>query len=183
MPNAATIGREDGLDESAATAQRQPGDFARHPRTGAPWVTHPTEVTKGGWPGKKADLIALCAQRGIAIPEGKVTIAVLQGLLGPKARKVQYGRPSSLGKQIENMTNLQKWAERGVALGLFLVPDDERVAELGAIEGPITLDNDEARPILDKIAAAAKHRAGCDLSAERGTFIHKLLEVHDADAS
>lgn len=185
MPNAAVIGREDGLDEGAATAQRQPGQFARSSQ-GAPWVAHPKDTTKHK--GNKKELILLCAERGLEVPD-KVTVNQLHEILGARPKRVMYGRPSSLGKQIENMTNLQKWAERGVALGLYLRTGDGAdnwafgdLDELEVAEGPITLDNDEARPILDQIAAAAKHAAGCDLSAERGTFIHKLLEAHDVNA-
>lgn len=57
-----------------AVVERQPGQFARHAKTGAPYVAHPTETTKHN--GKKADLIALCAARNIAVPE-KVTVAAV----------------------------------------------------------------------------------------------------------
>lgn len=97
--------------------ERRPGDFRRMAGTGAPMVAHPTKTTKHQ--GKKADLIALCAERGITVPD-KATVAQLHELLGPRPSWVVYGRPSSLGKQIENTTNLQKWAERAVALGLLL---------------------------------------------------------------
>lgn len=33
-----------------AAPVREPGDFARHPSTGAPYVNHPTDVTKAGQP-------------------------------------------------------------------------------------------------------------------------------------
>lgn len=48
-----------------AVVERQPGQFARHAKTGAPYVAHPTETTKHS--GKKADLIALCAARSIPV--------------------------------------------------------------------------------------------------------------------
>lgn len=164
-----------GYDEPPA--ERAPGAFARHPGTGAPWVTHPTDACKR-WPGRRADLIALCAQRGIEVPE-KATVAQLNDILGPKPKMVMYGRPSSLGTQIENMTNLQKWAERAVALGIFLLPADALHDLRCLADDQLTLGDDDARPVLDKLAARAKHEAGAHLAAERGTFVHKLLEVVD----
>lgn len=120
MPRAATVERDPALEADAvAERTRRPGDFARHPETGAPYVAHPTEHTKNGWPGNKAQLIALCAERGIAA-DVTMRVDAIRALLGPKPCRVQYGRPSGLGKQIENTTNLQKWAERAVALGLYL---------------------------------------------------------------
>ena len=111
--------------KASAPAERKPGQFARSAKTGSPIVAHPTRTTKVD--GNKADLIALCAQRGIDwrsdldIDPGRTpTIAQLHDLLGPRPTKVTYGRPSSLGKQVENSTNLQKWSERAVALGLWL---------------------------------------------------------------
>ena len=86
-----------GRDFDDAPAERQPGQFARHPKTGAPYVAHPIETSQPT--GNKAELIAQCAERGIAVPE-KATVAVLKQLLGPRPKRVAYGRPSGLGKQI-----------------------------------------------------------------------------------
>lgn len=122
---------------------RQPGDFARHPTTGAPYVNHPTDLTKKGEP-----------------------------------RRVMYGRPSSLGKQIENTTNLQKWAERAVALGAHLAP--ELAADLHRLDpDQLTLDDADTKQLLDRIAVAAKRAAQTHLAADRGTHTHALTE--DAD--
>lgn len=106
---------------------RLPGDFHRHPYTGAPMVTDPTKRNK--IKGKKADLLKLCKEHGIE-PPAKATNPELIALLedagvGGKAPMVQYGRPSSFGKQIENSTNLQKWAERMVAYGAALAAEGE----------------------------------------------------------
>lgn len=175
-----------------STVERAPGQFARHGKTGAPIVTHPTKTTKQD--GNKAELIALCAARGIAVPE-KATVAKLQELLGPRPHRVTYGRPSSLGKQIENMTNIQKWSERAVALGLWLelrsmvnmhgefAAFDGRVAngilmELAAFD-PQDLDDKEAKTLLDSIAVRAKNTAQAGLAADRGTHHHELTEDHD----
>lgn len=160
-------------------AARAPGQFARHPKTGAPYVAHPTETTKG-WPGTKAELIALCTERGLTPfpPEAKVTAAFLQNLLGPCPKRVQYGRPSGLGKQIENLTNLQKWAERMVSLGI--VSDDELLAEgRGLLE--LDRDSQEFREAADAIAVKAKRVALAHLAAERGTHHHELTEDADLD--
>jgi hypothetical protein len=165
MPNPVTISRE-GDD----VAERLPGDFQRHAKTGAPYVNDPTATSKHK--GNKADLIVLCAQAGIPVPD-KVTVPQLHELLGGRPRRVQYGRPSSLGNQIENMTNLQKWAERAVALGCLIGFDDAYADEL-------SLGNPDNRATLDTVAGDAKARAGAYLSAERGTFVHKLLEWFDA---
>jgi len=171
-------------DTYDAPIERQPGQFARHAKTGAPYVAHPTETTQHT--GTKAELITLCAQRGIALPE-KVTVKVLQGLLGPRPTRVQYGRPSSLGKQIENMTNIQKWSERAVALGCFLdaLGTDAHpwlLDELRTLDpDQWNLDDADARELLDKIAVRAKATAQAGLAADRGTHTHELTEDHDTE--
>lgn len=164
---------------------RLPGDFARHPKTGAPYVSDPTQTRQPT--GTKAELVAKCAARCIEVP-AKATVATLKGLLGPEMRTVQYGRPSSLGKQIENMTNLQKWSERAVALGCFLdfVAACDQAAEpalfvelLGLDDDHYDLDDADARTLLDAIAVKAKNIAQAGIAAERGTHTHALTE--DAD--
>jgi hypothetical protein len=175
VPNAAP----DPWDEPPA--ERLPGQFARHPGSGAPWVAHPTETRKGGWPGNKASLIVLCNARGIPVPAG-AKVADLQRLLGPCPKMVPYGRPSALGKQVENMTNLMKHAERAVGLGLFLadMTHEDPFVDLGALPSEqINLDDPEARDILDGIAVKAKNVAQAALAADRGTHTHGLTEDHD----
>ncbi len=164
---------------------RQPGQFARHPKTGAPWVAHPTDTTKNGWAGTKADLIALCATRGINwesdldIAPGKLpTVAQLQHALGPCPKKVQYGRPSGLGKQIEDQTNLQKWSERMVSLG---IARDPQLAADAAELVHLDPDTAEFKEQADAIARRAKTVAQAQLAAERGTHHHELTEDNDLD--
>lgn len=141
--------------DTAPGPAKLPGDFQRHPSTGAPWVSHPTEVTKAG-----------------------------------KPKRVQYGRPSSLGKQIENTTNLQKWSERAVGLGLALdfmaacqaAATPELLAELFELDqAKLTLDDADARTLLDTIAVKAKGIAQAGIAAERGTHTHALTEDADSE--
>jgi hypothetical protein len=164
--------------EDEPPQERQPGQFARSDK-GAPWVTHPTEYRKGGWPGNKASLIVLCNTLGIPVPAG-AKVADLQKLLGPCPKKVMYGRPSALGKQIENQTNLQKWSECAVGLGIFLAP--ELLEELAHLDpSQLNLDDEAAKDLLNGIAVKAKNIAQAGLSAERGTHGHELTELHDQE--
>jgi hypothetical protein len=123
----------------------------------------------------------LCNARGIPVPAG-AKVADLQRLLGPCPKMVPYGRPSALGKQVENMTNLMKHAERAVGLGLFLadMTHEDPFVDLGALPSEqINLDDPEARDILDGIAVKAKNVAQAALAADRGTHTHGLTEDHD----
>jgi hypothetical protein len=159
---------------------RRPGDFARHPETGAPYVSDPTRMVDAKL--KLAELITLCAKLGIDVPD-KPRVAQLKALLGTAAMRqtmVPYGRPSSLGKQIENLVNIQKWSERATALGIFLDPD--LLAELGGLgEEHLNLDDADTRKLLDDIAVKAKNRAQAGLAAERGTHIHERTEDFDTE--
>lgn len=170
----------DAFQDDAPVAVRKPGQFARHARTGAPFVADPVRTTKRT--GTKAELIAECAAAGISVPE-KATVATLQQLLGPRPVMVQYGRPSGLGKQIENQTNLQKWAERMVALGIARAVDNGEpgmAADLGAMT---SLDSESAefKEAADTVAVKAKAAAQAHLAAERGTHHHELTEDVDND--
>jgi hypothetical protein len=161
-----------------AAVVADPGGFPRHPSTGAPQVTDPTKTRVPT--GKKDELLAKCAARGIQVP-AKATVADLRALLGPEMAMAWYGRPSSLGKQIENMTNLQKWSERATTLGLFLDPDlfeDLRQLDPDAL----SLDDAEARKVLDAAVVKAKARAQAGIAAERGTHTHALTEDFDNEA-
>lgn len=144
-----------------AGLQRGRGGFWRS-ADDAPWVSHPTETTKH--PGLKADLLALCTERGIAVPDG-ATVPALHDLLGGKPKRVKYGSPSNLGTLIENGTNLAKWGERKVVEGL--------------LADPSLLDVDPETANLDGIVARAKRAARADLAADRGTHVHDLTECHD----
>jgi hypothetical protein len=99
-----------------------------------------------------------------------------------KPKRVMYGRPSSAFAQIDNLYNLQKWAERMTLIGaveLFLngelLPD-----ELDIVQHYDPEDSDH-RSLVDGLVARAKQRAGAMLAAERGTQRHLLTEHHDED--
>lgn len=185
-------------DTDIAPAARRPGEFARHPRTGAPYVVDPTTLVDARL--TLAELIELCARHGIdwrsdldIDPGRKPTTSQLKGLLGDLAkrgRRTQYGRPSALGKQIENMTNVQKWSERAVALGLWLdfvaaaenVDRPELLGQLDDLdESKWTLDDPDVRDLLDAIAVRAKNLAQAGLAADRGTHVHERTEDHDEE--
>lgn len=179
MAQAAHVHRED------LEPIKRPGDFARHPENGAPYVIDPTSLVDAKL--KRAELVALCATHGIEVPDG-AKVADLKRLLGDRAkrgRKTLYGRPSSLGKQIEDTTNLQKWAERAVALGIFLDitgPEPQLLADLEALDlDQLNLDDKTARTVLDAVAVRAKNRAQAGLAAERGTYVHERTEDYDTD--
>lgn len=177
-----TITLDDLGGGSDPVAPRQPGQFARR-KSGAPVVAHPTKTWQPK--GTKAELIHQCIERGInwksdldIDPRKTPTVAQLKELLGPRPAMVTYGRPSGLGKQIENTTNLQKWAERAVALGVHL--DPALSAELANLApDQLHLDDDEAKDILDGIAVKAKRIAKTGLAADRGTHGHELTEDRD----
>lgn len=188
MPREAVVHRDENLDVDAAGITRKPGEFARHPKTGAPYVASVDKLTDAKL--KKAELVELCARHGIEF-DPKATVPQLKTLLGDLAKrgsKVQYGRPSSLGKQIENTTNLQKWSERAVALGIYLsqehqVDHDDLLTELAGelfvAQAAADLDDAAAKDILDSIAVKAKNRAQAGIAAERGTHEHGVTEDID----
>jgi hypothetical protein len=152
-------------------------DFPRNAKTGAPQVAHPTRTTSVN--GTKPELIQKCVEAGIRVPVG-AKIADLLQLLGPRPVMVTYGRPSSLGKQIENQTNLQKWAERMVACGIAVDPILQRDCLALAVPRE-QRDTRDWREAADAVAVKAKSAAQADLAADRGTHAHALTEDHDQE--
>lgn len=130
-----------------APAERLPGDFKRNAHTKAPYVSDPTGAT-----------VKSGERRGL-----------------PKW--VMYGRPSGFGDQIENGTNLEKYNQRLIILGLALKQNllVEAIRFLSDGNG----DEKEWRKIADKCVNDARDAADADLAADRGTFAHAL--THDAD--
>lgn len=91
-------------------------------------------------------------------------------------KRVAYGSPSSFGKLIENTTNLQKWGERRVVLGVGA--DLTLVAECAALT-KLDVDSDDYKQTADRIVVAAKNAAEASLAADRGTHGHAILEDDD----
>lgn len=168
MRAADTPARPDGI-------QRGRGGFLRN-GADVPYVVDPTGATTTH-DGPKADLIALCVERGITVPD-KITVAQLHELLGRRPARVPYGSPSNRGKLIENSTNLTKWGERRVCLGIGA---DPALVELCAQLVALDVDSDEYRTLADTIVVKAKDAAEANLAAERGTHVHALTEDHDEE--
>ena len=125
-----------------------------------PWVTDPTGATVKT--GPRAGLPKLC----------------------------KYGRPSSLGKDIENTYNLDRWNERQIVLGMAGLRAEETEGELFQsmttlaellIEQELPNDDPAVRSAADKAVVLAKERAKANLAAERGTHAHTLTELDDTD--
>lgn len=98
---------------------------------------------------------------------------------GPRkgeVKRLAYGSPSNRGKQIENTTNLVKWGERRVVLGIGA--DPELLAMCGQLVG-LDIDSDEYKTLADSIIIRAKDAAEANLAAERGTHGHALTEDSD----
>jgi len=93
-----------------------------------------------------------------------------------KPKRVQYGRPSSFTKQIENGYALLKWSERRVAVGAFLLTVEQTAPDLTEWTGD---DDAEWRETLDRFAIEAKDRSEAYLAAHRGTHAHEVLEAFD----
>jgi hypothetical protein len=160
-------------DAARSGIQRGRGGFMRS-AADTPYVSDPSGATMKH-DGTKADLIALCAERGIEVPD-KVTVAQLQELLGPRPKRLAYGSPSNRGKQIENTTNLVKWGERRVVLGIGADPELVAMcAELVALD----VDSDDYKTLADSIIIKAKEAAEVSLAADRGTLGHALSEDFD----
>lgn len=103
---------------------------------------------------------------------------VKSGARKGEPKRLPYGSPSNRGKQIENTTNLVKWGERRVVLGLGVAT--ELVADCQRLAG-LELDSDEYKTLADSIIIRAKDAAKAGLAADRGTHGHALTEDHDQD--
>lgn len=162
-------------DPRPSGIQRGRGGFMRS-TDGKPYVTDPSGATTKH-DGNKADLLKLCAERGIAVAD-KVTVAQLHELLGGRPKRLAYGSPSNRGMQIENSTNLTKWGERRVVLGVGL--DPEIAASCAQLIG-LDVDSEEYKTAADGIIARAKEIAKANLAAQQGTHVHALTEDSDED--
>lgn len=93
-------------------------------------------------------------------------------------KRLAYGSPSNRGKQIENTTNLVKWGERRVVLGIGA---DPALVEMCARLTALDVDSDEYKTLADAIIIRAKDAAEANLAAERGTHGHSLTEDADGE--
>lgn len=89
-----------------------------------------------------------------------------------KVALVTYNRWSSAGDPLDNMLGLQKWHERNLLHGIAIDPELYQAA-CGIAEG----EDDTWRTLLDPIIWKAKDLAGGNLAANRGTFIHHIIET------
>ena len=111
----------------------------------------------------------------ITDPNGELTKS------GPRKglpKRVPYGSPSNRGKLIENTTNLVKWGERRVVLGIGA---DPALVEMCARLTALDVDSDEYKTLADAVIIKAKQAAEANLAAERGTHGHALTEDHDEE--
>ena len=157
------------LDGPADAPVRKPGDFARHPKTTAPYVRSLTKTRKRK--GNKPELLEAARAAGHDVTD-KTTVNELHDLLGREPSMEMYGRPSGFGDALDNSYNLVKWKERQLLIGASLVG-----LPYGAPDNASDFDKDE----LDKLAARCHEAAGSHLAAERGTWVHDLTEWLDSD--
>lgn len=121
-------------------------------------ITTTVTRTPGTFPRTKSGLPLVTIPDATLTPQGDVALAT-------------YRRPSSAGQILENTLGLQKWHERNIVTGLATEPDLYRAA----IEA-IRAGDDNAKT-LDQLIRQAKDIAGGNLAANRGTFVHSLIET------
>lgn len=167
------------LDYDDAPPARRPGDFRRRGDQGPPLVKSLTKTRKRQ--GKKADLQAQADAAGI--DHTGMTVPQLHDALGPEAGDDVYGRPSGYGDLIEPMWNLMKHDQRQILFGALVYGDDDtqQFMDLWLDAGrpqfyDAVSDNQDARRILDRIAARCGDLAGRNNAAARGTWLHALTE-------
>lgn len=109
----------------------------------------------------------------VTVPSGEL---VKSGPRKGLPKRTPYGSPSGFGKLIENSKALEKWGERRSVLGLGLTPALwPALLELAKLD----VDSDEYKAEADRIIVAAKEAAEANLSADRGTHGHAIVEDDD----
>jgi hypothetical protein len=99
---------------------------------------------------------------------------------GSRPKWEQYGRPSSLGKDIENTYNLDRHNERQIVFGMLVEDGDltNRLLRLAELDQT----SSEAKEAADGIVALTKRLAKANLAADRGTHMHAVTEDDDQEA-
>lgn len=84
-----------------------------------------------------------------------------------------YTRTTSYIDVLEDKSNLMAWGERKVLIGAAMDPR--------FLDGVLDYDDEEkdGRDWLNARAKAAKKKAGSEVKAERGTYLHGLSELKD----
>jgi hypothetical protein len=93
--------------------------------------------------------------------------------------RIGYNRASSFGGQIDDKTNVEKWAKRQVVRGLAMDP-----TLLGRVPRRLLFDpwldqNQDEKKILDSLVEQAQDIAGSNLKSALGTEIHLATELVD----
>lgn len=145
---------------------KRPGDFRRRGEDGPPVVPSADRTRQPK--GNKPELVAKAERRGIN-PAG-MTVDQLKAALGPEPADETYGRPSGFGDALEGNSSyaLRKWIERGIAHGVIRL----------VIDGldPNSVNLDDAGE-LDALVQRAQDAADSMIWADRGTFVHKLIQL------
>jgi len=136
------------------------------PATTQDWVKKPGQWRRKGENGPPV----------VTDPNGE---SVRSGARKGEVKMTVYSRPSSFGKQVENVYNLQKWNERQGIIGL--AQDDELLAEMRGLLDHDDRDTTEWKAAADAVFTKAKRAAGAYLKADQGSHGHALTEDGDLD--
>lgn len=161
--------------EDTAWLQRGRGGFLRDRHGfGAPHITCPTGANVNE-PGLKADLIALCDQRGIDVPD-KVTVAQLHEMLGPKGpKRLAYGSPSKFGDLIEDPEAIVNYQARMGLRGIGNADREYRQQLLAFADA----DPDDAgfKNEARKAWSTLQKLGGSNIAPDRGTLVHAAIHA------
>ena len=157
------------IDTPSTGIQRGRGGFMRGAND-VPYIVNPERTTVEK--GTKAELLALCAERGITPPD-KATNAALQELLGPRSVREPYSSMSNFGTLVENMTGLAKYDQRHIVNGIGVAP---HLAAKCADLATLALDDRSRTSIADGIVVEALRASNAWLAADRGTHVHSIVE-------
>lgn len=157
--------------------QRGRGGFLRDRNGyGSPHVTDPDGAVVQH-AGKKDELIALCRERNIDVPE-KITVAGLQQLLGPKGpKRHKYGSPSGFGDLIEDPEAITQYEARCALVGTAIAHRrKEPVFDEIETFYDADLDDPEYKKAARRVWSTLQSIGGGDISSDRGTLIHAAIQ-------